>query len=109
MAMIRHTVLFRLIHPSGSPAEAAFLADASVLASIPGVTAFERLRQVSSKNPFTFGLSMEFADQAHYAGYNAHPAHVAFVRDRWIPEVAEFMEVDYMALDTRHHGTAERE
>ena len=99
IAMIRHTVLFRLTHPGGSPAEAAFLADASVLASIPGVTSFERLRQVSSKNPFTFGLSVEFADHAHYAGYNAHPDHVAFVRDRWVPEVAEFLEVDYMPLD----------
>ena len=33
MVMIRHTVVFRLIHPGGSPAEEAFLADAEVLAS----------------------------------------------------------------------------
>ena len=99
MLMIRHTVVFRLIHPDGSPAEAAFLADATVLASIPGVTNFERLRQVGPKNPFTFGFSMEFADQAHYAGYNEHPDHVAFVRDRWVPEVAEFLEIDYVPLD----------
>ena len=31
-------------------------------------------------------------------GYNNHPAHVAFVRDRWVPEVAAFMEIDYVVL-----------
>jgi hypothetical protein len=97
--MIRHTVAFRLIHPGGSPAEASFLTDSTILASIPGVINFERLKQVSAKNPFTYGFSMEFADQAHYAAYNAHPDHVAFVRDRWVPEVAEFLEVDYSPLD----------
>lgn len=98
--MIRHTVTFRLIHPGGSLAEAAFLTDATILASIPGVTNFERLRQVSTKNSFTFGFSMEFADEAHYAAYNEHPDHVAFVRDRWVPEVAEFLEIDYTLLDS---------
>jgi hypothetical protein len=96
--MIRHTVVFRLKHPAGSPEEAAFLDDAQGLARIPGVERFERLRQVSAKNDYRFGLSMEFADQAAYSGYNDHPDHVAFVRDRWIPEVAAFMEIDYVAL-----------
>jgi len=96
--MIRHTVAFRLKHPKGSPAEQAFLADARVLETIPGVTAFERLRQVSPKNEFDFGFSMEFADAAAYQVYNDHPDHVAFVRDRWIPEVAAFLEIDYAPL-----------
>ena len=96
--MIRHTVVFRLKHEAGSAAEQAFLKSANVLATIPGVMAFEKLRQVSPKNDYRFGFSMEFADQAAYAGYNDHPDHVAFVRDRWIPEVADFMEVDYVPL-----------
>lgn len=96
--MIRHTVAFRLRHPKGSPAEAAFLADALVLATIPGVAAFERLNQVSPKNGFHFGFSMEFVDAAAYAGYNDHPDHVAFVRDRWVPEVEDFLEIDYTPL-----------
>ena len=41
---------------------------------------------------------MTFADQGAYAGYNDHPVHVAFVRDRWVPEVASFMEHDTVAL-----------
>lgn len=96
--MIRHTVVFTLKHASGSDLEAAFLRDAKVLASIPGAEKFEQLRQVSPKNEYAFGFSMEFADQAAYDGYNAHPEHVAFVEGRWIPEVVDFMEIDYTAL-----------
>jgi len=93
--MIRHTVVFRLKHRPHSPAEKAFLDAALVLAKIPGVEAFERLTQVSPKNDYRFGFSMEFADQAAYDGYNGHPDHVAFVRDRWVPEVEAFLEIDY--------------
>jgi len=96
--MIRHTVVFRLKHPAGSEAEAAFLADARVLAAIPGVEAFEPLRQVSAKNDYAFGFSMEFADEAAYRSYDQHPDHVAFVRERWIPEVEAFLEIDYTPL-----------
>lgn len=96
--MIRHTVVFRLKHAKGSAAESAFLTAALVLDAIPGVEKFEQLRQVSAKNDYTFGFSMEFADQAAYTRYNEHPDHVAFVRDRWIPEVAAFMEIDYVPL-----------
>jgi hypothetical protein len=96
--MIRHTVIFALKHARGSPEETAFLRDALLLERIPGVEKFERLRQVSPKADFAFGFSMEFADQAAYDGYNGHPDHVAFVRDRWVPEVARFQEIDYVAL-----------
>jgi hypothetical protein len=69
-----------------------------VLAKIPGVQKFEKLRQVSPKNPYAFGFSMEFDDAAAYQGYNDHPEHVRFVKERWVPEVAEFMEIDYERL-----------
>ena len=93
--MIRHTVAFRLKHEPGSAAETDFLVAACALAALPGVQKFECLRQTGKKNNFTFGLSMEFDDEAAYAGYNDHPQHTAFVQQRWIPEVAEFMEIDY--------------
>jgi hypothetical protein len=96
--MIRHTVVFTLKHPQGSAEEARFLEDALVLAKIPTVRNFERLRQVSAKNGFKFGFSMEFDTQAAYDAYDTHPEHVAFVRDRWKPEVADFMEIDYLRL-----------
>ena len=95
---IRHTVAFALGHEEGSEEERDFLATAARLAEIPGVEAFEVLREVSPKNGFRFGLSMEFADQAAYDGYNEHPAHVAFVQERWLAEVSDFLEVDYTAV-----------
>jgi len=38
---------------------------------------------------------MEFADRAAYESYNEHPDHVRFVQERWLPEVADFLEIDY--------------
>jgi hypothetical protein len=96
--MIRHTVVFTLKHPAGSAEEQAFLRDALVLTEIPGVEKFEQLRQVSKKNDYAFGFSMEFADQAAYDAYNVHPKHVAFVEGRWVPEVERFLEIDYVAV-----------
>jgi quinol monooxygenase YgiN len=97
--MIRHTVVFTLKHANGSLQEKAFLRDArTALEKIPGVHKFEQLKQTSKKNDFRFGFSMEFADQAAYDGYNKHPKHVAFVRDRWEREVSKFLEIDYEPL-----------
>jgi hypothetical protein len=97
--MIRHTVVFRLKHEPDSPKEKAFLADGKrILSAIPGVANFEALRQVGHKNDYTFGFSMEFADQAAYDGYDRHLHHVTFVRDRWEREVEEFLEIDYSPL-----------
>ena len=42
---------------------------------------------------------MEFADRKACQGYNEHPVHVAYVRDRWIPEVEAFLEIDYVPLN----------
>jgi hypothetical protein len=95
---IRHTVAFRLRHAEGSSEEAAFLDAAAALAEIPGVEAFEVLREVSPKNDFRFGLSMEFAGADAYAAYNEHPVHTRFVEERWIPEVREFLEIDYTGV-----------
>jgi heme-degrading monooxygenase HmoA len=95
---VRHTVVFTLAHPEGSEAETDFLAAARALSAIPGVEAFELLRETSPKNDYSFGISMEFADRGAYEGYNTHPDHVRFVEERWRPEVASFLEVDYEPL-----------
>jgi len=96
--MIRHTVVFRLKHPLNSSAEQDFLAAARPLAGIPGVERFECLRQVGTKNAYTFGLSMEFADAEAYRSYNEHPDHARFVQERWLKEVEDFLEIDYTPL-----------
>jgi hypothetical protein len=91
---IRHTVAFSLRDPERA---SDFLAAAQQLAAIPGVEAFELLDEVSPKNGYRYGISMEFADQDAYDGYNTHPDHVRFVQERWIPEVEDFLELDYRA------------
>ena len=95
---IRHTVTFTLVHEPGSPEEADFLAAQQALVSIPGVEAYELLREVSPKNDFRFGCSMEFAGPDAYQAYNEHPDHVAFVNHRWQDEVKDFLEIDYETL-----------
>lgn len=92
---IRHTVAFKLKHPKGSAEEKDFLIAIRKLADIPGVEKFECMKQVSKKNKYEFGVSMEFADQKAYDEYNTHPDHVAFVQDRWLKEVEDFLEIDY--------------
>jgi hypothetical protein len=94
--MIRHTVVFKLKHEAGSENELNFLRAAQKLAEIPSVNNFECLQQVSEKNNFDFGLSMEFTSQEGYLAYNEHPDHIQFVETLWIPEVVEFMEIDYI-------------
>jgi len=94
---VRHTVAFALVHEEGSAEERDFLQAAEHLASIPGVEAFELLAEVSPKNGYRFGISMEFADGAAYDRYNDHPDHLRFVQQRWVSEVSEFIEIDYAA------------
>jgi len=91
---IRHQVVFTL-KPDAD--EEDFLKAVAALEAIPGVEAFELLREVSPKNGFEHALTMEFADQAAYAAYNEHPDHVRFVAERWDAEVADFLEIDTVA------------
>jgi hypothetical protein len=98
--MIRHTVSFLLTHPADSDRERRFLDDARrILTGIHGVENFEISRQVSTKSPHRFQFSMDFADAATYAAYDAHPAHQDFVASRWVPEVADFQELDLIPWD----------
>jgi hypothetical protein len=94
---IRHSVVFSLAHEAGSDAERDFVAAITALGQIPGVEAFELMREVSPKNSFAHALTMEFAGEAAYQAYNEHPRHVAFVADRWDAEVTDFLEIDTTA------------
>ena len=94
---VRHTVAFTLVHEDGSAEERDFLEAAEHLATIPGVEAFELLAEVSPKNGYRYGISMEFANRSAYDRYNEHPDHIRFVQQRWLAEVSEFLELDYAA------------
>jgi hypothetical protein len=39
---------------------------------------------------------MYFDSQLEYDAYNNHPMHLAFVEEVWLPNVADFIELDYM-------------
>jgi hypothetical protein len=95
---IRHSVVFSPTHPEGSSEEADFLGAIARLEAIPGVEAFELMHEVSPKNDYRYGLTMEFADRAAYEAYNTHPEHVEFVDRRWDPEVSGFLEIDLTAI-----------
>jgi hypothetical protein len=92
---IQHTVVLRL--NDGVDTE-HFLAAARGLAQIPGVANFEVLSQIGTKSDFTLALSMWFDDQAAYDGYLSHPVHIAFVNGTWLPNVANFLELDYVRV-----------
>lgn len=96
--MIRHSVIFSLKHDCNSAEEKKFLDATSALKQIPGVQNFEQLLQVSPKNPYQFGLSMEFETEADYEAYNNHPLHSQFIEQHWIPSVTQFLEIDYKTL-----------
>jgi hypothetical protein len=91
---IRHQVVFTL-KPDAD--EADFLRAIQELEAIPGVEAFELMREVSPKNGYEHALTMEFTDRAAYTAYNEHPQHVGFVENRWDAEVADFLEIDTVA------------
>lgn len=97
-AMI-HSVIFSLKHEKGSVEEQRFLEDGrSALSAIPSVQKFRVFQQISPKNTYDFGFSMVFDSKADYEAYNAHPNHVAFVKDRWEKEVTQFLEIDYSEI-----------
>lgn len=96
---IVHSVIFTLKHKAGSADEQRFLEDGrQTLSTISTVKNFKVYQQVSPKNDYRFGFSMEFEDAAAYEAYNVHPQHVAFVKERWEKEVLTFQEIDYTEL-----------
>lgn len=93
---IRHMVVFCLKYDKGSAEAEEFLSDGeAILSKIPCVEKFEALTQISHKNDYHYGFSMEFADQAAYDAYNQNPLHIDFVEQRWKTEVTRFLEIDF--------------
>jgi hypothetical protein len=96
--MITHSVFFRLHHAPASHEETMFFLNSLPLAALPTVRNFRRLKQTSPKNPFTHGFSMQFENQQAYDAYNTDPTHTANVQTIWLPQVAEFMEIDHVEV-----------
>lgn len=96
--MIRHSVILRFKKEISQESQAAFLEASWQLAQIPNVRNLEVMKQTSPKNPFEYGISMEFESQEQYDTYSNHPDHQAFIQNFWIPNVEDFLEIDYLAL-----------
>jgi len=93
---IQHMVIFNLPYKKGSSKAVKFLNDGNrILTKIPVVRDFQVFLQVSSKNDYQYGFSMVFSNQEDYETYNNHPDHLAFVEERWLKEVTEFLEIDF--------------
>ena len=93
---IQHMVIFNLKHEKGSPDALKFIQDGTrILTAIPVVRNFQAFGQVSSKNKYNYGFSMVFGSREDYTAYNIHKSHVAFVQDRWMKEVSDFLEIDF--------------
>lgn len=95
---VRHLVVFTLRHDEAGPEAEHFLDALRSLAAIDGVEDFQVVRQVGRKNDYRFAVTMDFASQAAYDAYDAHPDHQAFVRDRWAADVTDFLEIDLAEL-----------
>lgn len=96
--MIRHSVILKLKSALSSAEKQAFFDAIDTLSTISGVQKFEVLKQISSKNRFEYGISMEFDTQEQYDFYSNHTQHQAFIQDFWMKSVEDFLEIDYIAL-----------
>lgn len=96
--MIRHSVILKLKDQISTKDNQAFFDAVDKLATIPGVQKFEILKQISSKNKFEYGISMEFNTQEQYDFYSNHPEHQAFIQNFWMKSVDDFLEIDYLLM-----------
>ncbi len=96
--MIRHSVILKLKADINSADKQAFFAAVDKLALIPDVQKFEVLKQISSKNKFEYGISMEFDNQEQYDIYSNHAEHQAFIQNFWMKSVEDFLEIDYVLI-----------
>lgn len=97
--MIRHSVILTLKSSLSPVDKLQYFEAVNELKQIPGVQKFEVLKQTSSKNPFQYGISMEFESQQAYELYAGHSLHTAFVKKYWAVCVEDFLEIDYQMLD----------
>jgi len=97
--MIRHSVILTLRSSLSSEDKLQYFAAVDELMQIPGVQKFEVLKQTSTKNPYEYGISMEFENQEAYDLYAGHSLHTAFVEKYWAACVEDFLEIDYQKLD----------
>jgi hypothetical protein len=96
--MKHHSVIFSFFENIDIQRLNNFFLAAKELNTIPGVLNYKQWKQVSKKNSFQYGLSMEFYSEEDFQKYNNHPIHSKFINEQWIPCVSDFMEIDFDLL-----------
>ena len=100
-----HSVFFDLKSTLTPEQTSDFKIEALKLGEIPDVENLRWLEELSAKNPYSYGLKMEFSDQAAFQRYHDHPDHREFVEQQWKKQVESFVEIDYRDQDSRPSGT----
>lgn len=95
---IRHAGLLKFKDSITAEEKHAFFIALKDLEQIEGVEKMKISKQISPKNKFEYGFSMEFADVGIYKAYNVHPQHDAFVQNYWLKYVEDFMEIDTVQM-----------
>ena len=97
-SMIIHSVSFSLKDGLSTLEKIHFFSAALRLQEIPNVDHFTCLKQVSTKNPYDFIISMEFETEEFYQQYNYHPKHLQFIEEYWLKFVREFQQADFKSF-----------
>jgi len=93
--MFDHMVMFRFKNGTTADEIDAISAGSATLPSQIGVLSRYRFGPdaEATEGSWDYGVAAEFVDEAHYAEYSNHPAHVAVFKERIEPVVAEIARV----------------
>lgn len=97
-SMLIHSVSFSLKEGFSKQEKMDFFLAALRLQEISHVEHFACLKQVSTKNPYDFAISMEFESEEFYQQYNNHPEHLQFMQHYWLKFIREFQEADFTSF-----------
>ena len=89
--MIRHVALFRLKEDAPGGTQQALEDGLFLLAQkIEAISVYHYGADLSLRaGNFDFGVVADFEDEAAFVAYADHPAHIAFIKERVAPVIAE--------------------
>lgn len=98
---INHVVFFKLTDPGQAD---KLIADSLQLGAIPGVTACYAGEHIETgratvTSDYDVGFFVAFDSEADYAGYVAHPDHIALV-EKWRPQLESLRTYDILDVRT---------
>ena len=101
---VTRLLYFSLKHEAGSQESNLFFENINILKKIPVVKGFELSKVRSKKLEFDYCLRLVFDDQAGADAYSNHQIHNQYVKDEWIPNVAQGLLVDHIEFYDNSKG-----